>query len=1780
MMLPQFMLSGWRFAPSSGRMPVSHLIMSALLMMLAAASAQAIPAFPGAEGFGANASGGRGGAVYTVTTLNDTGPGSFRDAVSQPNRIVVFAVGGIIRINSPIVVRPNITIAGQTAPGEGITIYGDRISYSNADNTITRYIRYREGINGDSGTDAVGIASGTTMIFDHVSASWGRDETFSITGSTSNITLQDCIIGQGLLVHSAGGLMETSGGVSIFRSLYIDNWMRNPKVKGVNDYRNNVVYNWGGGGGYIPAGDSAGMTYANLINNAFIAGPNTGNEGPFKSGNANYHLYHAGNLQDLNRDGAYNPVPVTDSSFPTLTIVSTPFAYPAPTTLLSATEAVAHVLAHAGASLHRDHADTYMLAELASFGTSGAHIFNEAEIGGVGTVAGGVAPKDTDGDGMPDWWEAAAGTNPWVADHNDDIDNDGYTNIENYLNALAPAGVAGVAIDGISDDTGAFAGDGITADTTLVLHGTSVSHATVTISRVDLGVIGSATADAAGQWTFDYRGTPLADRHYAFQARIGNRPPTRAFVVQVDATPAAAPVITSVVVDPELTINGTAEPGSEVQVMLAGGGLVGTAVADDLGNWTAPYTGAPLAAGSHTFHASAIDLAGNAGGASTSYTVDTGLAAPVFTGISTDTGTPSDQVTSDTTLVFRGTSAPHAVVSLSRAGVGPIGSTAAAADGTWVFDYTGTTLAQGAHAFAATASNGGASSPSSAPFVVTIDATRPVISSIRRQDPPTAATTASTVVFRVAFAEPVSGVDAGDFALTLSGVTATLTSLTPVSSTVYDATVTGAAGDGTVRLDLRSSGTGIVDVAGNAISGGYTAGQTYTIRLPGSGVWLSDASGETWSHAGNWADGIVANGAGATAEFGARDVEGEIVVQLDSPRTLGRVVFGDLDFATPPLWRLSDNGSAANTLTLAGPAPNLHVNGATSASGDTVDVPAANAYPAELDVVLAGNSGFTKTGVGTLEITKPATITGPLAVNKGIVQVGPGGFLAPSSVHLLTSQQLRVAGGTFSTTGDVTWNSGTGTGIIVSSGEGHFGRILPSNTRNSFVRVTGGTFTATEIKFPRSGDSQSQALAAGIQISGGQSTIGTIGLGTDNSWGAMTISGGQVTVTGPINVGFQATAGRGGDVVVSGGEFNVLDASATGGLILARNPITDTPARANAPNNVANFRITGGVSNVARIALGYNATSTAGSATVSLIDGELNLGAGGIVKNGTSGMTTSITLGGGVLGAVAPWSTTHPIEVAGTTATLALRAADAAGAAVDYTLAGALFGSGGFAKTGAGTLTLAGANTFTGSVAVHAGTLLVTGSLAAGGELTINSGGTLVAEGAIAKTVVLNGGTLAPDGGFPVSGVTWNGGSLLTIRLGASGVSDRLVVNGPLTRGAVGTYPIAFAPDEGFAAGNTYTLATFTSTDFVASDFTAVGLPEGHVAIFSVTSTSLQVTVKALAPLALADLFQWYDGQPRVPTALTTPADLNVVFTFSPGAGAPVYPGSYDVVAEIVHPVYAGSTTGTLVISTAVLTRRAPTLNGFLDGSVQVLQAENVTVKETATIARDLLVPGTPKLVVKGQPTMAGILTGPGADTPSTHTITINDGAVLRHLVRQVDGLVLADVAAPLPPAGTRSVALNKVGQSVGSWNTVKNLTLNGGAGTVTVPAGAYGAFVANGGTALVLGTPGATEPEAYHFQSLTLNGASELRVAGPVIVTLGQGLAANGRAGDAEHPEWLTLLVHSGGLTLNTGARFDGHVVAPAGTVAINSGATLRGTAAADRLTLNSGGVFEESTP
>lgn len=375
---------------------------------------------------------------------SDSGAGSLRDAVSAQNRIVVFDVGGIIEITDRIAVSKNVYIAGQTAPGGGITVYGNGMSWSNADNSITRYIRLRMGQGGTSRKDAATIADGKNMIFDHVSISWGRDETFSINGDVTNVTIQDSIIAQGLETHSCGGLVQTDGGVSLFRNLYIDNKTRNPKVKGVNDFQNNVIYNWGGGGGYLAGGDSVGESFVNIVGNYFISGPSTSVTAVSRS-NKLFHGYVKDNWYDPDRDGKLNGSPLAEKadSYGGMDILTTQFDYPAPARLLTPKQAVDVVLNGTGCSYPvRDSVDKYLVNEVQSWGAKGALISNEAEVGGVGTIAAGSAPTDTDGDGIPDAWETANGLNPNDASDAMAISGSGYANIELYINSIVSSSYA------------------------------------------------------------------------------------------------------------------------------------------------------------------------------------------------------------------------------------------------------------------------------------------------------------------------------------------------------------------------------------------------------------------------------------------------------------------------------------------------------------------------------------------------------------------------------------------------------------------------------------------------------------------------------------------------------------------------------------------------------------------------------------------------------------------------------------------------------------------------------------------------------------------------------------------------------------------------------------------------------------------------------------------------------------------------------------------------------------------------------------------------------------------------------------------------------------------------------------------------------------------------------------------------------------------------------------------------------------------------------------------
>lgn len=410
-----------------------------------------LPAFPGAEGYGMFATGGRGGSVYEVTTLADSGAGSLRDAVSQSNRTIVFRVSGTIELGSNLLVSgDNLTIAGQTAPG-GITLKNYGMRLDGADNVIIRYLRVRPGDTGlDNQVDGIGFtnAGAKNVIFDHVSASWGIDETFSFYG-LPNVTIQWSIISEGLYdsnhpngPHSMGGI-QNGRDTSLHHNLYISNNQRNPKFNiadwwpGQNtDFRNNVVYNWGEAATH---GGNGGITLTNVINNYYKYGPSTD-----LGARSEFLAFAGGSPGEWYVDGNYI------YGYPSITAdnwsgiasasngiqVGVPFSS-APVTTQSAEDAYDLVLQHAGANVpYRDDVDTRLLNEVVN-GT-GAIIDSQSEVGGWPSLPATSPPTDSDHDGMPDSWETANSLNPGDASDRNGVTPSGYTNLEVYLNSLVP----------------------------------------------------------------------------------------------------------------------------------------------------------------------------------------------------------------------------------------------------------------------------------------------------------------------------------------------------------------------------------------------------------------------------------------------------------------------------------------------------------------------------------------------------------------------------------------------------------------------------------------------------------------------------------------------------------------------------------------------------------------------------------------------------------------------------------------------------------------------------------------------------------------------------------------------------------------------------------------------------------------------------------------------------------------------------------------------------------------------------------------------------------------------------------------------------------------------------------------------------------------------------------------------------------------------------------------------------------------------------------------------
>ena len=410
-------------------------------------------AFPGAEGFGRFTSGGRGGKVIPVTNLNDKGPGSLRSAIETNGaRTIVFRVSGTIALKSELTIQNgNLTIAGQTAPGDGICIRNYPLIIA-ADNVIIRYLRVRLGDECKVEGDAISAIFQKDIIIDHCSFSWGTDEVASIRDNV-NSTVQWCLISESLTHsihhkgdHGYGGIWGGQG-ATFHHNLIAHNSSRNPRFNGSRyshkpeaeyvDFRNNVIFNWGFNSAY---GGEGG--HQNIIANYYKAGP--ASECPdriVEPWDSTGQWYVAENFVfGFLAITADNWAGGVQGKFRNFGRVDQPFAA-APVATHSAEVAYELVLANCGAVLpKRDAVDERLVAEvrdgIVHFGKNGI-IDSQREVGGWPTLNSTTPVKDADQDGMADDWELTNGFNPNDPnDRNGDFDGDGYTNLEEYLNSL------------------------------------------------------------------------------------------------------------------------------------------------------------------------------------------------------------------------------------------------------------------------------------------------------------------------------------------------------------------------------------------------------------------------------------------------------------------------------------------------------------------------------------------------------------------------------------------------------------------------------------------------------------------------------------------------------------------------------------------------------------------------------------------------------------------------------------------------------------------------------------------------------------------------------------------------------------------------------------------------------------------------------------------------------------------------------------------------------------------------------------------------------------------------------------------------------------------------------------------------------------------------------------------------------------------------------------------------------------------------------------------------
>ena len=1391
------------------------------LTVASAGEAQTV-AFPGALGFGSIATGGRNGTVYHVTTLADSGPGSFRDAVSSSGRTIVFDVGGYIALNSAVACKGNLTIAGQTAPGGGIGFKGGEISFAGQGNIIMRHVRIRPGSDtASSNDDALSLYQAKNAIFDHCSiefAPWNNiDGVGDSTHVITNITFQNCIIANPTY-QQFGCHSESVGGTwSWFYNVFANSHNRNPLAKVNTVFINNAEYNCSAG---YTTHTSTKFKH-DIVNNYFVYGPASGGNFPWYQIDNNQSIYFTGNLRDSDKNNTLNgsttvPLPGYQGGG---TILAAPWSIwvtNASVTLMSTALAWRNDLSLAG-TLPRDDMDELVISQMKTLGNgtagtgagtagpSGGLYTSQASTGlannGYGTITGGATPLDSDRDGMPDYWEQATGSDPFGANS---LTNtaDGYTLLEHYINFLAvPHAITqtNVAVDiDLTQYTEGFAASATYtvsggSNGVVTLTGSSTAHFVPTANFFGIGSFKFTVNDGVAQTNVVqvlmtpisapqdllWRGDGSGNIWNTTNTLWFNGTNTATFrsgdTVTFDDTGSNAPFI---------KIVGTVAPTSVTVTAAKNYFMGGSGVIAGVGSLMQSGTGTLTISNANTF-TGGVDVQGSVlnvgnGGALGSGTVTLENATLNSLYNSTTTWTLSGAVivpSGDTSAVnmsprmtLTGLTG-DGTLNLTVAGIYNVGSSVGYNNFNGTFSgFTGTLNATGTVASAMITANfnGGGFDGNLGSAAVNLSNV-----GIIGQD----GSTGNTLNLGALSGDATSSLGGAGYAgpLTYS-----------IGALNLDTIFAGIITNNVSTNKIVKVGSGTLTLSGNSIFAGATTVSAGTLRVNGSlsGNTVNVASGAKLSGSGSLLGGVAVSSGAISPGAGSGSV-GTMTVS------------NNLTLATPTLYfDLSSSPSGANDKIVM--------------QGGMLAMSGANNYVFNLtDGALGAGTYFLITGATNLTAWSSVTHNLPSGTRQtfGLNRTAAG---ANPAYTYLTVSGSPAATLIWQGTNGSAWDSST-TNWLNGSVADRFYNVdtvtFNDTSTNGTVALTGALQPGALIV---SNNTLTYTLGGSGALSGSspftKTGSGTLNLNTTNS----SYTGNISLTGGTLNLGAAGASLGSANISISGNAaFNLPPTSPAyffGGTITVPAGQTGTVTAPGLADGVTGKLISGSTNSVLCISSGVSFSGT-DSSQFDGFTGTINILSGATLRyspdssgNTYGSLVPTFLINGTMrprdagntvqLGALSgSGSLAGPQSNAGTGDTLYV----IGGNNVNASFSGNISSNSAVAgsqvimnKVGTGTFTLGGASTYTGGTTVSGGTLLVTnltGSATGTGDMEILLGATLAGNGIIGSaTTVDDFATFAP--GNPTSTLTFtsdltlNDNTSLQFALGTN--SDSVVVGGDL----------------------------------------------------------------------------------------------------------------------------------------------------------------------------------------------------------------------------------------------------------------------------------------------------------------------------------------------------------------------------------------------------------------